>query len=219
MGYTLKKYTLVLCMAILTINIHAQTWRAKIETRTLSGHQITKTFTMRPDHKISINIAGNNSYNGPNRFTGTFIGRSSDSIRIDLFMGVNNIQKTEYLLMKSFPGIKDYNRGNLSIALSDVSYIHYKRLTENTEDFISAGLFLGILGALAAIVITPLFCINFKDMKFNADRYKKWAVGGAIVLASSVTIVFTVNKIDYREFHFKPDNTDKNVKVWNFKND
>ncbi|MBN2632967.1 MAG: hypothetical protein JXR66_05400 [Bacteroidales bacterium] len=203
----------------MSVSIHAQTWRAKIETSTLKGHHLTRTLTMRPYHKISIISAGTHSYNIPVRYTGAFLGVSSDSIRIDLLMGRSNIQKPEYLKGKSFPGREDYYRGNLSVALSDVSYIHYMRLTENTEDFFSASLFLGILGSLAAIVITPLFCINYKDMKFNACRYKNWALGGAIGLASSVTLVFTVNKIDDRKFHFKPDDTDKNVKIWSFKND
>ena len=76
---------------------------------------------------------------------------------------------------------------------------------------------LGILGSLAALAITPLFCINFKDKKFNGDRYKKWAIGGAVGMVSSFTILIIAIKMDDNKYHFKLDVPDKEVKVWNFK--
>ncbi len=213
----IKKFTLVLCMAILSITIHVQTWKAQIETITIKGNHITKTLVMRPNHKINIISIVNPSYSRPIHYYGTFLGGSSDSIRINLI--ATDMQQSTYLKGKNFPGIEGYNKGNITLALSDVSYIHYRRLTENAEEYITGGTMLGILGSLTALTITPLFCINLKDMTFNTDRYKKWAVGGAIGLASSLTIIIPFIIIDDKKFHFKLDIPDKNINVWNFKYD
>jgi len=206
-------------MTILSVSIFAQTWKARIESINKRGTHITKTLVMRPNHEVNITSTINPAYSRPLHYNGIFLGGSYDSITINLTAYSKDINQSTYLKRKDFPGIEDYNRDNITIALSDISYLNYKKLTKNTESYLSGGIMLTILASLAAMAITPLFCINYKDCTFNTGSYKKWAVGGAIGLAFSVTIVFTVNKIDDRVIYFKPGKQDTNINVWNFKND
>jgi hypothetical protein len=104
-----------------------------------------------------------------------------------------------------------------SVALSDVNYLNYSRLSAKTSEYLGSGCFIGILGSLVVLVASPLVCIDYSDWKFNSTRYGKWALGSAIGLGASLSVLVAAIHFDNRKIYFKPVGQSRNIKIWSFK--
>jgi hypothetical protein len=105
----------------------------------------------------------------------------------------------------------------MCVALTDIDHIKYshknflvKGLDNVMEPLIFASLFV--------MIVSPFISYNYKDMAFNSERYKYWALGSTL----GITIGFAYASITnsrpiQKQFQFNGAWPDKKGKVWRFK--
>lgn len=207
---------LLLCSAV-----SAQTWKTQIEK--VSGNQKIKTIRLKPSMQVTIQslILENDTLRESRVFYGDFAGGTADSMSIRLKsttlqrIYTNGIRHTLVTPARYYIPAKRPDTNMMKVALSDIKSLDFKH-----EKWTNAGEIAEpvLLLSLFTMVISPLICYNFRDNKFNADRYKYWALGSTAGVATGFATIFVTNAIPpHGHYQFKEGWPQKKAKVWKFK--
>lgn len=213
----MKKFIAFVLSMFLLFNLNAQTWKTKIQS--VSEKSKVKTLRLKPEAQVKIGtlLIDSDSLKENKYYSGFFIHGGSDSLRIKLksitaykIYG-NGIKQDTRIPAKYYWENTADTIYNLNIALSDVHILEYQKFTQKVfggiEDYV-------LIGSIAALLVSPFICYNYKEGAFNAESYKFWALGSTagIVLGFSFQMLGGQTK-----FQFKPDWPVKDKKVWGFK--
>lgn len=153
-------------------------------------------------------------------YDGYFLGANRDSIQFRLKEVKTDKVSTsgfrQQVMMKPNYIFKTpYADSSMKVAWADVDYFWNQNekmigLAEIAEPI--------ILGSLLVMVLSPLISYDFEDGKMNNERYKNWALGSTIGLATGILTSVTIG-VTYRKhkFQFKAGWPEKKAKVWEFR--
>lgn len=203
---------------LIVIPLNAQTWKVQLER--VGEHPASKTLRIKSGNTVSIGtlLPEENSVKRNRYFNGSFLSGTADSIKISLKdvretrIKPAGIIETTTTPSKAFlmqPVAKD---NALSLALADIDFLKYERSRVKYMEAFE----LGVLTSLAVLLVSPFICMNYKEMTFNADQYKYWALGSTIGFAASITWAVATGSGSH-SFQFESGWPNKKAKVWKFK--
>jgi len=216
----MKKYILLTAILAIGVTLFAQTW--KTEVQSVTGKPKVKTMKIKPDRHINIShlVLDNDSMKETRNYNGYFLGANRDSIQFRLKEVKTDRVLTsgirQQVTMKPKYFFKTpYADSSMKVAWADVDY--FWNQNEKMINMAEIGEPI-ILGSLLVMLLSPLISYDFKDGKLNTERYKNWALGSTIGLASGILIPVTLGLV-YRKhkFQFKAGWPEKKAKVWEFR--
>jgi hypothetical protein len=213
----MKKLALLIAVMCFSVLLNAQTWETQIYS--LSGKSRVKTIKIKPDMKMDIRciIPGNDSLRLSTRYDGSFIGVSDDSMKIKV-NSFNEFKKfpNGIIEQKTIPG-KIYlmscssDSGLVNIPLSDIGYLSYRNKNlDKTSEILELPIYISLM----TMILSPFICYDYKEGKFNTERYKYWGLGSTIGLTVFISCEITL--VNKKNFQFKTDWPRKDKKVWSF---
>jgi len=217
-GKTMNKMIGLIAGLLLVVPLHAQTWKSSLEG--VSNTSATKTIRIKPGWKITIGNAFPDTcqIHGNRYFSGSFLGGNTDSIK----MSLDQVKVTRYLpgkisevttmpaaafLSASMPSDREF-----SMALVDIHNLTIERPRYEYMEIFE----LGMIASVLVAVVSPLFCIDYAEGTFNAERYQYWALGSAIGLVATISYA-VVTGSGKKSYQLKPNWPIKKAKVWKFK--
>jgi hypothetical protein len=194
-----------------------QAWKTSIHR--ITGKPVERTLKIKTEARINIGslIFEDDSLKKSIYYSGRFLSGSADSVQIKLKeIKMNEIYNNVLVKQTRVPG--KYNQFDPSvllntkrIALSDIHMLEYQNKVReqisSAEDFF-------LFGGLIALIISPLFCINYKEMEFNEERYTYCALGSTGCIIAGIALQMSGGQ---KKFQFRPDWPDKDAKTWSFK--
>lgn len=209
---------MVLAGLVLAGALSAQTWKTQIHST--SGKPVVKTIKIKQGVKIHTGtLLSDTQEFKENRYCyGNFLGATTDSIKISLSeVNVNKSLADGTKLMTTIPPKvflwPQSTDNTMRIALSDIHYLSF----DDRKKSIGEGFELGIFASLAVLIVSPFFCIDYKDnWNFDFEKYGPWALGSTIGLVGSVScgIIFSAKN---KKLQFKPGWPNKAGKIWSFR--
>ncbi|MFH1121982.1 MAG: hypothetical protein V1775_19345 [Bacteroidota bacterium] len=216
----MKKFIILfLTMGFLTGSV-AQTWETRMQR--ISGNSREKTLKLKPEMKLEIGLllADNDSLKEYNYYNGIFLGGTHDSIRIRLnevktnAVFTNGIKQQSTIPVKFFTAVPLSDSGFMSFALPEIDYLKYRSAKKNGADGIVEPV---IWCSLLTLFLSPVISYNYKEGELNEERYKYWALGSTLALASCFTAIITINAIDGPDtFRFKAGWPGTHIREWRF---
>ncbi len=205
-----------------TIILNAQPWQVQLQK--VSGNSKVKTLRLKPEMKLDIGrlLNDNDTLKEYNYYSGIFLGGAGDSIRIRLnevktnSVFTNGIKQQSTIPVKYFTSLALRDSGFISFALHEIDYLKYRPAKKNEfGGFVEPTIYLSLL----TLFLSPIISYNFKEGELNAERYKCWALGSTLALASCITAIITINAIDGPDtFRFKAGWPGTHIKQWRFIN-
>lgn len=200
----------------------SQTWNRKIEC--ITGKKSLKTIKFNQNTLIKINSYSYDvdSVKHFSVYEGYFRTGSIDSIGLKMKSYRNGfVAKSGSTITTSYP--EDYFKKNQSavsimqVAVNDIQNLDYRQkgpIFKGLDNAIVAEFYISI----AAAIVSPLLCINYKEGTFNADRYKYLGTASAAGLTLGLGYIAVTNShIFIKEYRFKGSNPPvKKEKVWKF---
>lgn len=217
----MKRLFILIVLAGITVQLSAQPWKPQIER--ITGSPRTKTLTVKPGMKVNIKslVIKNDSLKESRNYAGYFRSFSNDSLKIKLDMVTtekvfsNGIRETANIPAASWLAPSSPDTGLIRVAVRNIGYL--EAYNETWYGMVEIGEPI-ILGSLLVMVFAPLISYNFKEGSFNSERYKNWALGGTIGVASGFATIFTLNALfKPGKFQFMTGWPDKNAAVWQFR--
>jgi len=217
----MKTTGIFLFALILSLHSVAQTWKIQIES--VSGHPRTRTLRLQPKYSMTVGsvLEYSDSVKKFRYYEGLFKSGSRDSIDLKLS------QVREELILKN--GIRENTRipagyylssmapgkGVARIALPDVAFLESRNKELGGWSEIGEPI---MLLSILTMIAAPFICYDYKDGGFNSDRYKYWAVGGSIGIATGFTTIFTFSALsNHKKLKFHENWNSKGNTVWKFK--
>jgi hypothetical protein len=217
----MKRLLILMVLAGMVSGMSAQPWKPRIEK--ITGNPVTKTITVKPGMKIIIKslLLNTDTLKESRSYTGYFQGYSNDSLKIKLATVStekafsNGIRETANIPAASWLAPASPDTNLIRVAVRNIGYLEAYNETGRGMAEIGEPI---ILGSLLVMIISPLISYNFKDGSFNSERYKHWALGGTIGVATGFVTVFTLNALfKPGRFQFETGWPDKNASVWRFR--
>ncbi|KAF0196424.1 MAG: hypothetical protein FD166_2379 [Bacteroidetes bacterium] len=219
----MKKLILIPFFIACAVNLNGQPWKIMIQNTTDSS--VVRTLKLKPKVHIGIKslITESDSLKVTNTYGGTFLSGTRDSltIRLEEFRVLteyaNGIKQTTTIPRDFY--LKNPEAGNSvkSLALMDIDFLTCQRrpkLITRADNVIEPI----ILGLLFVMLISPLISYNYKEGYLNTERYKYWALGSTIGLASGFATLITINGLfNEKRIQFRPGWPEKKAKVWEFR--
>jgi len=217
----MKSTCLIIILIAIMLQAEAQTWKVQVER--ISGNQRTKTLRIKPDYNLTVGsvMAYKDSLKEYRYYEGLFTGGRLDSIEMKLSLVrderifSNGISESTKFPARYFLSSSAQDTAHLKIALPDVSYLEYQN--QELGGWAELGepiMFLSILTMVAA----PFICYDYKNGSLNTDRYKYWAVGSSIGIATGFTTIFTFAALsNHKKLKFNENWKSKGKNVWRFK--
>lgn len=219
----MKKLILIHLLIGCAINLNGQPWRVIIQNTTDTS--VVRTIKLKPNKHIGVKslIGENDSLKVTNTYGGTFISGTKDSLTIKLeefrvlIEYANGIKQTTTVPSDFYLKSPDAADSQKSLALKDIDFLTYQhrpKLITRADNVIEPI----ILGSLFVMLISPLICYNYEKGYLNTERYKYWALGSTIGLASGFATLITINGFfNGKRFQFRPGWPEKKAKVWEFR--
>lgn len=218
----MKKFIfLFLTLGILS-GSEAQTWEAQMQR--ITGKSREKTLKLKPEMKLEVGrlLADNDSLKEYNYYNGIFLGGTSDSIRIRLkevktnSVFTNGIKQQSTIPVKYFSSVPLRDSGLMSFALPEIDYLKFRKANNNDAGgIVEPVIYLSLL----TLFLSPVVSYDYKEGELNEERYKYWALGSTLALASCITAIITINAIDGPDtFKFKAGWPGTHIKEWRFIN-
>jgi hypothetical protein len=213
---TMIRFGMLIFILMILSSVNGQTWKTTIHR--VTGKPVEKTLKIKPEARINIGslIFEEDSLRKSLYYSGRFLSGSSDSVKIILSeIKMNETLNNVLVKQTRVPGkYEQFDPTVLmntkGIALSDIHILEYQnKLREqisSAEDFF-------LFGGLIALFISPLFCINYKEMTFNEERYTYCALGSTGCILAGLALQMTGGQ---KKFQFRPDWPDKDAKAWSF---
>ncbi|MHC1777763.1 MAG: hypothetical protein AB9834_20355 [Lentimicrobium sp.] len=219
----MKKFIILfLTLGFLTGSV-AQTWETRMQR--VSGNSREKTLKLKPEMKLEIGrlLTDNDSLKEYNYYNGIFLGGTHDSIRIRLnevktnAVFTSGIKQQSTIPVKYFTAVPLSDSGFMSFALPEIDYLkHSKAKNYHVDEVLEPVVFL----SLFTLFLSPVISYNYKEGELNEERYKYWALGSTLALATCVTAIITINAIDGPDFfRFKAGWPGTHIKEWRFINE
>jgi len=213
----MKQLILTGAALCLFISINAQ--NRKIPIYKISGKPANKMLKLKTERKITIRtlLIESDSLKLSETYSGSIIGISGDSMKITLTDYIefrnykNGLNKQVKIPGNLFLKNTSLDTGKLNIRFSA---IHYLRYTPGRNEKLSGIAEGAVFISLAGVIFSPLICYDYKQGKFNAERYKYWGLISSISLTASLCVEIFANR--YKEYQFKRDWPQKKKKVWSF---
>jgi len=219
----MKKLFLILLIIGCAINLNGQPWRVIIQNTT--DTTVVRTIKLKPKVHIGIKslIRENDSLKITNTYSGTFLSGTQDSLTIKLeefrvlTEYTNGIKQTTTVPPGFYLKNPDAADSQKSLALNDIDFLTYQhrpKLTTRADNVIEPL----VLGSLFVMLVSPLISYNYKKGYLNTERYKYWALGSTIGLASGFATLITINGFfNEKRIQFRPGWPEKKAKVWEFR--
>ncbi|MGV8111719.1 MAG: hypothetical protein AB2L17_02315 [Lentimicrobium sp.] len=218
----MKKLFLLMIALSFAIIMNAQPW--KVQLQMVSGNSKVKTLRLKPEMKLDIGrlLTDNDTLKEYNYYNGIFLGGAGDSIRIRLnevktnSVFTNGIKNQATFPVKYFTSVPFSDSGFMSFALTEIDYLKVgKGKNYHLDEIVESTIYLSLL----TLFLSPIISYNFKEGELNAERYKCWALGSTLALASCITAIITINAIDGPDtFRFKAGWPGTHTKQWRFIN-
>ncbi len=200
----------------------AQTWETRMQR--VSGNSREKTLKLKPEMKLEIGrlLTDNDTLKEYNYYNGIFLGGTHDSIRIRLnevktnAVFTSGIRQQSTIPVKYFTAVPLRDSGLMSFALPEIDYLKYRKSKKNDPGgIVEPVIYLSLL----TLFLSPVISYNYKEGELNEERYKYWALGSTLALASCITAIITINAIDGPDtFRFKAGWPGTHIKEWRFIN-
>jgi hypothetical protein len=217
----MKKFILFLSVWGIMFTSKAQSWEYQLQS--ITGRNKEKTLKLKPEMKLEIGrlLTDNDSLKAYNYYNGIFLGGSRDSIRIRLnevktnSVFTNGVKQQSTIPVKYFSSIPLRDSGFMSFALPEIDYLKYRKSKKNDlGGIVEPVIYLSLL----TLFLSPVISYDYKEGKLNEERYKYWAFGSTLALASCITAIITVNAIKGPDtFRFKAGWPGTHIKEWRFK--
>lgn len=214
----MKKLFWITALMMVPLMMNAQNWKAQLER---TGQKpVVKTIRIRTGSPVTLGmlIPEVNSTRENRYYSGTFLGVTADSMKINL----NDVRINRRLpdgtnILETIPatvflpdGIQTDN--SWSMALDNIHHLKFEKPRAKVAEAFE----LGLIASMAVLIISPFICINYRDMTFNANRYQYWALGstaGFVASFAYASVTLTGNK----NYQLKRGWPQKNAKVWKFR--
>lgn len=203
----MKKFLLLLAGILIILNLNAQTWKIKAER--FAGDSIVKTVKIKEGTGITVKYFSGLP-NEEKTYFGSFLGGSSDSIRIKLKSTEikKNLDDGSKQTIMIYPGNFFPKETNiLGIAIPEINIIELKNNRGGAAE-------AGVFACLGVLLISPLIGIDYGKMEFNTERYAYFAIGSTLGLAVCFTLEGLTGKP--KKLRLRPDNPDKHGITWRF---
>ncbi|GAP43880.1 hypothetical protein TBC1_112038 [Lentimicrobium saccharophilum] len=218
----MRKLFLLMIALSFVIILNAQPWQVQMQQ--VSGNSKVKTLRLKPEMRLEIGrlLNDNDTLKEYNYYNGIFLGGTADSIRIRLnevkinSVFTNGIKHQSTIPVKYFTSEALRDSGFMSFALPEIDYLKFRPAKKNEfGGFVEPTIYLSLL----TLFLSPIISYNFKEGELNAERYKYWALGSTLVLASCITAIITINAIHGPDtFRFKAGWPGTHIKQWRFIN-
>lgn len=219
----MKKFILLLTVLGAMFTSEAQPWNFQLQR--ITGKTREKTLKLKPEMKLEIGrlLTDNDSLKEYNYYNGNFLGGTRDSIRIRLkevktnSVFTSGIKQQSTIPVKYFTSVPPRDSGFMSFALPEIDYLKYSKSKKNDPGgIVEPVIYLSLL----TLFLSPVISYDYKEGELNEERYKYWALGSTIALASCITAIITINAIDGPDtFRFKASWPGSHIKEWRFIND
>lgn len=219
----MKKIILLIFAAGFLVAPKAQTWEAQMQR--ITGKSREKTLKLKPEMKLEIGrlLTDNDSLKEYNYYNGIFLGGTRDSIRIRLnevktnSVYTSGIKQQSTIPVKYFTAVPLRDSGFMSFALPEIDYLKQSKARNYHVDAVLEPV---VFLSLFTLFLSPVISYNYKEGELNEERYKYWALGSTLALASCVTAIITINAIDGPDtFRFKAGWPGSHIKEWRFINE
>lgn len=218
----MKIFILSIIVLGIVVVTEAQTWEAQMQR--ITGKSREKTLKLKPDMKLEIGrlLTDNDTLKEYNYYNGIFLGGTRDSIRIRLnevktnSVYTSGIKQQSTIPVKYFTAVPLRDSGFMSFALPEIDYLKYSKSKKNDPGgFVEPVIYLSLL----TLFLSPVISYDYKEGELNEERYKYWALGSTLALASCITAIVTINAIDGPDtFRFKAGWPGTHIKEWRFIN-
>ena len=217
----MKSTGLIIIAIAIMFQAEAQTWKVQVER--ISGNSRTKTLRIKPAYNLTVGsiLTNKDSIKEYRYYEGLFNSGCRDSIGMKLSLVrderifSNGISENTKHPGKSYLASLAQDTDYLKIPLSDISYLEYQN--QELGGWAELGEPIMLLSILT-MVAAPFICYDFKNGNLNADRYKYWAVGSSIGIATGFATVFTFATLsNHKKLKFNENWKSKGKNVWRFK--
>lgn len=218
----MKKFILLLTVLGAMLTSEAQPWDFQLQR--ISGKTKEKTLKLEPEMKLEIGrlLTDNDSLKEYNYYNGIFLGGTRDSIRIRLkevktnSVFTSGIKQQSTIPVKYFTSVLLSDSGFMSFALPEIDYLKYSKSKKNDSGgIVEPVIYLSLL----TLFLSPVISYDYKEGELNEERYKYWALGSTLALASCITAIITINAINGPDtFRFKAGWPGTHIKEWRFIN-
>lgn len=212
------KTTILLVFTVMAVcSLTAQSWNPEIYRLSPPDKKQEKTLKIKPEAKLRITTLSSDtdSLRILRNYSGRFIEQAGDSVRLrpeemKLTRKYDSGKIDMTLLTREYFDSDSTLPDFTSVAISDIHELRYiNKPRENFASVEDGVLFFSI----AALIVSPFICIDYKDGGFNEDLYQFLALGSTAGIVVGFGLQFMGGD---RHLVFHPGLISKKEKVWSF---